>query len=243
VENIKRSWFQTLRVKLIAIIITTASVVLIALALTSYNYIKSNKLNELSALAEVSASRISSHLVIPMWTLDREQVNDLVQVEMQEKRLAAIVIRDEDQRTLFLAKEREYGGEIVDSVAAIAGDFFTVSRAIVKDDKSIGTVSVFVSKQSTYNELLQLGRGALIAFIILNIVIFIIMMFSINRLILVPLEQLTSVAIRISNGDIDRAIQVGSNDEIGDLAVAFQKMQISLKIILRRLAKRNRSNS
>jgi len=64
------------------------------------------------------------------------------------------------------------------------------------------------------------------------------MMVSINKLILKPLENLTNMAVRISRGEINQTINVDSNDEIGNLAAAFQKMQISLRIIMKRLTRK-----
>ena len=107
-------WHRTIRTKLIAVIILTTSIVLGGAGYYAYKYIEQQEQSELAELAEVSATRLSQHLVIPMWNLDREQVAELLTAEMQEQRVAAIVIRDEDNTTLFAAKERNDAGEIVE---------------------------------------------------------------------------------------------------------------------------------
>ena len=92
------AWHRTIRTKLIAVIILITSIVLGVTGYFAYKYIEQQEQAELAELAEVSATRLSQHLVIPMWNLDREQVSELLAAEMQELRVAAIVIRDKGMK-------------------------------------------------------------------------------------------------------------------------------------------------
>lgn len=55
-----------------------------------------------------------------------------------------------------------------------------------------------------------------------------------------PIADLVKVADAISLGDLSRPVQVNSNDEIGDLAQALERMRLSLEAAMERLRRRKR---
>jgi methyl-accepting chemotaxis protein len=231
------AWHRTIRTKLIAVIILITSIVLGVTGYFAYKYIEQQEQAELSELAEVSATRLSQHLVIPMWNLDREQVSELLSAEMQELRVAAIVIRDEDNSTLFAAKERNDAGEIVESVGSISGNYISVDRKVLNNDEEIGVVSMFVTPKFMEEELKNFGQGVIATVVILDFVIFIIMMVVLGRLLINPIMELAAGAEKISRGDLNQTFDVSARDEIGYLATTFNKMQSSLRVAIRRLTK------
>jgi methyl-accepting chemotaxis protein len=231
------AWHRTIRTKLIAVIILITSIVLGVTGYFAYKYIEQQEQAELSELAEVSATRLSQHLVIPMWNLDREQVSELLSAEMQELRVAAIVIRDEDNSTLFAAKERNDAGEIVESVGSISGNYISVDRKVLNNDQEIGVVSMFVTPKFMEEELKNFGQGVIATVVILDFVIFIIMMVVLGRLLINPIMELAAGAEKISRGDLNQTFDVSARDEIGYLATTFNKMQSSLRVAIRRLTK------
>ncbi|MEM7196235.1 MAG: HAMP domain-containing protein, partial [Pseudomonadota bacterium] len=203
----------------------------------SYKYIERAEQQELSELAEVSANRLAKHLVIPMWNVDREQVSELLEAEMQEQRVAAIVVRDEDKSTLFAAKDRDDGGSVIDSIGSISGNYTSVDRDILNGDKNIGVVSIFVTPQYLQDELTKFRQGVIATLILLNLLIFLIMMLVLGRLLINPLMTLASGAEKISRGELNQTFDINTNDEIGYLASTFNKMQSSLRVAIRRLTK------
>ncbi|WP_416676634.1 c-type heme family protein [Egbenema bharatensis] len=56
-----------------------------------------------------------------------------------------------------------------------------------------------------------------------------------NRQVIRPLKRMTRVAEEVSTGHTDLEFEQLSNDEIGNLARAFKRMQLSLEIALKRL--------
>ncbi len=56
-----------------------------------------------------------------------------------------------------------------------------------------------------------------------------------NRQVIRPLKRMTRVAEEVSTGRTDVEFEQLSNDEIGHLARAFKRMQLSLEIALKRL--------
>ena len=50
-----------------------------------------------------------------------------------------------------------------------------------------------------------------------------------------PLLKLRELADRVSKGDTSKTIEVRSDDEIRDLAIAFERMRKSISIAMRRM--------
>jgi methyl-accepting chemotaxis protein len=77
-------------------------------------------------------------------------------------------------------------------------------------------------------------RGMLIIVIIAVIAMLtgIVLAIIYGRSITRPITDLTAAADDISKGDISKPVPKESNDEIGDLAEAFERMRVSLKVMI-----------
>jgi len=67
--------------------------------------------------------------------------------------------------------------------------------------------------------------------------LFVIINRLIRRRIIIPVTNITKIAVAVSKGDIDTGMKTNRNDEIGDLVKAFELMRHSLKLSLERLKK------
>jgi HAMP domain-containing protein len=125
------------------------------------------------------------------------------------------------------------------NVETIDKQLYKTAYAPIKDINSqvVGRVGVQI-KQSWFNAVLN--RVEII--ILLIVVIFLLLaaaaaVFAAQRLTR-PIIELTEASNNISLGQLDQAIQIKSDDEIGQLAEALERMRISLKQALDRLRAR-----
>jgi HAMP domain-containing protein len=84
------------------------------------------------------------------------------------------------------------------------------------------------------------NRSSLIVLgIVSTIFVLVILLVNIllNRQIIRPLKRMTRVAEEVSTGHTNVEFEALANDEIGNLAKAFKRMQLSLDIALRRLSR------
>jgi HAMP domain-containing protein len=83
--------------------------------------------------------------------------------------------------------------------------------------------------------------------IILGVVVLVVFAVAIvvasllSRAITQPLMNLRDLADAVSKGDISHTISVDSDDEIKDVAQAFERMRTSISIILKRMADMRRN--
>lgn len=228
-------WYSTIRMKLLATIILTITFVLGIASISAYTFIKAREQASLEKLAEVSASRLSRHLILPMWGLDREQVGYLLSAEMEEERVSGIVVRDQDGITLFAAKVRVEDGSIVDTFDNIQGDLVNVDKEVVYDGQTIGHVSVFLTNKFMNRELKQFGLAVLAIVVGLNVIIGFIMIMVFGRVLIRPITILTKTAENISRGILSQEMNIKSKDELGHLAGTLLRMQSTIAVAVRTL--------
>lgn len=75
-------------------------------------------------------------------------------------------------------------------------------------------------------------QNSIIVLTLLTLAVILMWSFYLARSITAPIEQLSKVATSVSQGNLENAeITVTSNDEIGELAVAFNRLINSYKIL------------
>ena len=233
-------WYGTIRMKIVLVIIISCTLVLGGLS--AYNMI--NDQRQLSAdldkLAQVTSQRLSKHLIGPMWDLDRDLVDSTLEAEMLEENIQAIVVWDEGGKSIFSARERNSAGIPVPSNGAIAGDLIKSQNDVNNGAKSIGQIAVFVSKKQLAQQLTASVVANFITLLVLIVVLVAIMAIVMNQVIIGPITRLAKHADAISHGDLKQNITPESHDEIGQLAEAFHRMQVSLRVAFKRIYARTK---
>ena len=74
-------------------------------------------------------------------------------------------------------------------------------------------------------------------YIYITIVIKIFSNILLSSIVIKPLIRLAATADAISLGKLEQSFQVNSQDEIGFLADSFKKMQVSLRIAMKRISR------
>ena len=229
------SWFSTIRTKVVLVVIISCTLVMGGFGAWNTYTDQARLSSDLSTLARVTTQRLSQHLIGPMWDLDDDQVDSALEAEMAEQNIAAIVVWDEDKSTIFSARERDANGLPTVSTGAITGDLIKAQVAVNNGEKDIGQVAVFVSKNQLNQQLQALVITNLITLLATITVMAIVISIVMNQVIIGPITRLAKHADDISHGDLKQNIVAESNDEIGQLAEAFHRMQNSLRVAFKRL--------
>ena len=98
----------------------------------------------------------------------------------------------------------------------------------------VGVPLADVQALATERSLIAIG-----AITVLFSLLFVIVNMLVKRLILLPIAEITEVATAVSKGDIKRQINaLERNDEIADLAHAFELMRRSLITAMKRMRRK-----
>jgi methyl-accepting chemotaxis protein len=116
--------------------------------------------------------------------------------------------------------------------------YFTAFKDIKDPDgRSIGRVGVGLT-ESYVGQPLRYALLSIAVATLISLVGGVVMAIFLSQRLTQPIIRLTEAANRISLGELDDAIAVASDDEIGQLAESLERMRISLKQAIERLRRR-----
>ncbi len=230
------------------VILTTVLMITAILAgFATYDYLRerAERYSALENSANVSATRLAATLNIPLWDLDRELINETLESEMLDRNIVALILRDSDASKIFAAKKRNNGGQVVDieaSIGSVAGissqTRFKKEREILyNQDELIGQIEVYVSAQFIDQELTTSLIATVVTVLVLDLVIFVVLLMLLRSVIIKPIMQLSDSVQRMSRGELDIELDFNRRDEIGLVANAIERMQVSLRIAMGRLSR------
>jgi GAF domain-containing protein/HAMP domain-containing protein len=96
-------------------------------------------------------------------------------------------------------------------------------KAVLGD--SIVDIRLDRYRQASNMVTLGLGGGAILAILLVSVVLYLL----IRRMVVSPLANLVTVAEAVTQGDLDRQVQIRNDDEVGQLGVGFNVMTERLR--------------
>ena len=112
-----------------------------------------------------------------------------------------------------------------------------VSSPILVKGKQWGNFRIGLSIDALQKAKMTLLAQLLLSMAVILAISFVLVFYTIRRSLL-PLTELTQLASRMADGEVNQPILAHSKDEIGELAEVLERMRISLKTAMDRLMKR-----
>ncbi len=97
------------------------------------------------------------------------------------------------------------------------------------EGKPVASVGIYL-RLTPRNQVLAEQRNMAIVAALMVILFIILLVLLLARLLIIrPLQKLNRATIAVAQGQFGRTVELGSNDEIGELADAFNRMSLSLQ--------------
>ena len=226
-------------VLIIVFILSTTLSATTALTINNQNKLIQQHLSEKAQLMSQSLAMVSIDAIL---VLDYDTLNGLVKNFSHERDVVYAVISDQDKQpmTSYLNPADKY---IVSTLAkvdkndiskimeeiAIYKDIIHIEVPVKFDGSVLGYVSMGISKEQIKiqkDEVLykQIGIDTSII-IFLSLCIYFVFRYN----VLQPVKRLISGAVRVTKGNLNERVAVGSSDEMGSLTIAFNDMMARLK--------------
>jgi methyl-accepting chemotaxis protein len=210
---------------LFSIMMITFAIMVIASTLDYY--VKSQEIHgKLTDKTKIIAQRLENSIRIPLWNLNFRQIDTILEIELQEKDINAILVT---KSVVEIPGKIRAADEIVEfdpnlHSDIISNSFYKTKTPVSFDDKLMGIVEVYYTdthiKKELYTNLLK-DIGIIFLFgVMVFIVEFIVLRFS----VLIPIQDLQRNVHKIAEKKFDTRITVRSSDEIGQLAISFNDM-------------------
>ena len=171
---------------------------------------------KLVSLMELQGRIMATSLVRPMWDIDTHQIQSIAQAFLEHPDIIRVHIVD---------THRQIMADITDPAASDASHF-TVSQAIQRHvgdhDEPIGTLELTISNDSLNERLTELANRMLITGV-LFLTLQLLVLYSILRYLLHPVESITQAMQSLAVGDTDLIIPSQErHDEIGQMARSIE---------------------
>lgn len=234
----KVSIFRSLQTKILIMLLLVTTATLAGFAVFNLNEARQRLEADLQRLAETTVQRLSQHLIGPLWALNTEQIVDSIEAAMLERRVFAVIVREEDRETKFVGRQRDRDWNVVDAKSNPRGDLILSKTTLLHNNEElIGVLEVYVSRRFLQQQFEAQVRSEIVRAGALDLVLIVVTLALLRGVVVSPIRRVTEAADRIASGQLSTKIDVGTNDEIGALADAVNKLQTSLRIAMERMKK------
>ncbi|WP_375505968.1 DUF3365 domain-containing protein [uncultured Nostoc sp.] len=104
-----------------------------------------------------------------------------------------------------------------------------------KLNEIVGAQMITVPANNVINKAHQSSLVIILIVSTIFIATILLVNYFLNRQVVMPLKRMTRIAEEVSTGHMEVEFEQMSNDEIGNLAKAFKRMQLSLEMAMRRI--------
>jgi PAS domain S-box-containing protein len=194
-----------------------------------YQYIdnESAKTKELEELSNRTIYRLAEQLVLPLWEVDNLWIRKIITSEMRDKRIFAISVIGEGD--IVEGMKRDADWRLINAEDEILGDYIRKSMDVFRDDRKIGSVSLWLTKRFMVSELRQDAWELLLAVIVFSVFCIFSLSWMLHRIVINPINRILRIANAIANGEYDQEIIIEQQDEIGILGRGFNSMQAKIR--------------
>jgi len=230
--------FKTIQAKVSAIIVLTVTFVLICLFLFAYQTIKSQKIDELNSTCAIIVERAARSIAESLWNFNYELANQIVEAEMIQKSIYAVLIQKKDAQKIIIGKKRDKAWQIIDSKAHITGDYIVFKKEITKDNERLGSIEIYFTPKFLNAEMHRNLITFMIAIIVTDIIIFLFLYQLLKGFVT---RHIDAVVLRIKDiaegeGDLTTRIEIHNQDEIGEMAKWLNTFIENIKNMILRIA-------
>jgi methyl-accepting chemotaxis protein len=201
---------------------------------------KSSMEAQLQAQVERAVARLEIGLPAPIWNVDEKQLNALLNAEMGDPAIAAIMI-DNNKATFSTGRVRDEAGKIQVVKSNPMSDGDKLSKPFSFDDsgqlKPLGTVHVYRSRAQIDEELRIEMRQIILQVVVLDVALIAALIFGLRVVVLGSLARVRRGFEQVSSGDADltRRIRMVRHDEIGELVIFFNKFIERLQLVMQEI--------
>ena len=182
-------------------------------------------LDELNQKADGLVERLSESLITPLWNVDQAAINRILLSEMNDKRIKAILVTEDNGNNVFAGKIRNETWNIVNFKSWPIGKFVKRKAEISIMNQPIGAVEIFLSPKFIDDELYQSLLNSLLRTMLLVILINLALFVTMRRILISPITKLSQTARQISlDKNYSSRVKIECKGEMKSLINNFNNM-------------------
>ncbi|MFP4031133.1 MAG: methyl-accepting chemotaxis protein [Desulfococcaceae bacterium] len=185
----------------ITIILIGASVA-IAAAFSLYDYLQSKArlATDFEEMMEPIPVRLANSLGKPLWFLDTEDILNLMELEMTNRKIFGIEVVEADGEKIHAALRRNADWEIVSATEAIRGDFIVRSEPIRFEEKAIGSVRIHFTPRFMEAALDRLAASMIARVLVMSVCLALVLMGVLKLFLVNPIARVVAGLAKVGEG-------------------------------------------
>lgn len=200
-----------------------------------YFYVSAEK--EAKARLQLAADRIMNRILNtftrPLSNLNGEEVEVAIILEMARDDVLAILLKDKNgDFYMGKIKDEQWGISYYqpdeETKKRLSNSFIHLSRKMTGGDRLVGYVDLYISNRALIERQRVLKKNIFIQLVLLSASMIFVLLLTLNKYIFKPLAALKEAAEHCTEKDFSKKVSVHSNDEIGQLGRAFNRMAARL---------------
>ena len=182
------------------------SSILIVAAFSFYDYISEKDRLEtfFGELIDPVPKRMATSLQQPLWFLDGKLANEWIQLEMANKNIYAVVVREADGKKIFVARQRDENWNAVESDGNIPQGFWLKNETVSHEGESIGSVDVYFTDQFIDKSLGKLRFVIIVKIVLMSLCFVIVLLLIVNVFLVKPISEVIT-GLNIIGGEVGYA--------------------------------------
>ncbi|MCP4104421.1 MAG: SpoIIE family protein phosphatase [Desulfobacteraceae bacterium] len=206
------------------ILLLTTTLIFAGFMLVYYKTTRTEMEKELSELSVFFADNLSISLATPLWDMNYSAIEGIMDAVMDERQVFAVIVKDIFDKTYIRKRDKDWKS-ISAKEASFGDEYVKAQRDIVKNNGKLGTAEIFLTSKFMQRKLNNVIGKMLITLIVLNILLFLLLFFSIRKNIIAPIKLTAGYLSRISEGDVPEKIT-------GKYGGEFDEIRNSLNILI-----------
>ncbi|WP_152609966.1 PAS domain S-box protein [Geobacter sp. OR-1] len=191
-------------------------------------YHQKQLINDQRHYAKLRGERIAHIVSTPVGDLDKPYLDELLLQNMNDDDVNAIVIKGADGRIVAGKRKLNGTGKMADVLDAtdipVSESKRFDSHPVLSRGRLIGHVEMFLNDEEINNKLKLLLLEEFAQAVIPLFIVCLVLYVGISKLLLTPLAAVFNMARVFGAGDLSARVQTASENEIGTLAITFNRM-------------------
>ena len=226
---LKGTLVKSIQIKISMILIMVTVLILTGFAVINHINTKNEMQSDYEALADQVVKRLSNSLASPLYDMDDAAVIRLIDSEMLEKRIVAVLVKDAEEKKILQGKARDASWNSVENKMEVIGPYLKKSMNIKKDDLKLGSVEIFFTEKFM-NAALERAIIDMVFVVLFLIVMLVTVLFISIRITLIkPITMAATGTGQLRIGDLD-VVFLSGGDEMGMMGEALNGLVSELKV-------------
>lgn len=219
-RKVKRPIAVTVSLGLVAVITAVSAGIVVQRYLVNRDLFRTS----LRAIAMANADRAAIGLSLPIWNIDREQIDRVIESTMREEEIQAVVVQ-------AAGREHAFGRDgswrpVASSGAAVPPGLLREDRTVEFAGEPIGSVTVYATPRFAEERLRHWAVSASLALLVGEVMAVAALALLLWRVVLKPLQTLERYAEAVSSGRRPETSVHGApfRGEIDGLRASIERM-------------------